>query len=81
MNRLVIVSNRVGGRKAAQAGGLATALQSALAQRGGIWFGWSGRTVEEESVEVHVETLDNVRYITLDLTEEEHAGHYNGFKG
>lgn len=79
MNRLIIVSNRVGGRQAAQAGGLATALQSALQQRGGIWFGWSGQTVQQESDELHVESLDNVRYITMDLTEEEHAGHYNGF--
>lgn len=79
MNRLVIVSNRVGGRQAAQAGGLATALQGALRERGGIWFGWSGQTRENTDHPVQVEQQDNVRYITLDLSEAEHAGHYTGF--
>ena len=42
--RLVVVSNRVGPvRGAAAAGGLAVALVEALRERGGLWFGWSGR--------------------------------------
>lgn len=79
MNRLIVVSNRVGGRRAAQAGGLATALQSALRERGGIWFGWSGRTVDTTDHAVQVEQQDNVRYVTLDLSDAEHAGYYTGF--
>ena len=43
--RLVAVSNRVGPvRGAAAAGGLAVGLVEALHERGGLWFGWSGRT-------------------------------------
>ena len=47
MNRLVVVSNRVPAPSAAgaQAGGLAVALEALMEQRGGLWFGWSGRIV------------------------------------
>ena len=48
MNRLFVVSNRVGplsdDRKA---GGLAVGLADALRKRGGVWFGWSGKTSAE----------------------------------
>lgn len=47
MSRVIVVSNRVpeaNGKPAA--GGLAVALQSALRESGGLWFGWSGRTVD-----------------------------------
>ena len=43
--RLVVVSNRVpipSGADAPGAGGLAVALEAALRQRGGLWYGWSG---------------------------------------
>ena len=45
MNRLVVVSNRVPAPSAAgaQAGGLAVALEALMQQRGGMWFGWSGK--------------------------------------
>ena len=44
--RLVIVANRVPNPKerGATAGGLAVALQDAVAQREAMWFGWSGQT-------------------------------------
>src|SRR4051812_49688583 len=48
--RLVVVSNRVSlptGRGGA--GGLAVGLQSALRERGGLWFGWSGKHSGEPS--------------------------------
>src|SRR5215212_8385014 len=42
--RLVVVSNRVPEPKnrSAKAGGLTVALEGALKQSGGLWFGWSG---------------------------------------
>ena len=43
MSRLVIVSNRVAVPGVVSAGGLAVALQAALEETGGLWFGWSGR--------------------------------------
>ena len=47
MNRLVVVSNRVGPvRDAARAGGLAVALVDALKSSGGLWYGWSGKVDE-----------------------------------
>jgi len=59
MGRLVIVSNRIpelpldkAGAKASSkskytpgsVGGLVTAIYPALREKGGIWFGWSGKT-------------------------------------
>jgi trehalose-6-phosphate synthase len=44
--RLVVVSNRVlrpTRDGSSSAGGLAVALEGALKQRGGLWFGWSGK--------------------------------------
>jgi trehalose 6-phosphate synthase len=49
VSRLVVVSNRVTpitGNKAATAGGLAVGVLAALRESGGIWFGWSGDTIE-----------------------------------
>ncbi len=45
--RLVVVSNRVplaASSAAPAAGGLAVALKAALKARGGLWFGWSGKS-------------------------------------
>ena len=54
MGRIIVVSNRVavpqkGARPAA--GGLAVAVDAALRDRGGIWFGWSGRIAPEPAAE------------------------------
>ena len=79
MNRLVVVSNRVPAPSAAgaQAGGLAVALEALMQQRGGLWFGWSGRLSDATSVRM----LDDgaVRFATIDLTPEEHERYYNEF--
>ena len=45
MSRLVVVSNRVAVPGENRAGGLAVGLLAALKERGGLWFGWSGKTV------------------------------------
>ena len=78
MNRLVVVSNRVptpGG--GAQAGGLAVALAGLMAQRGGLWFGWSGAVSNEHAV--HSQFDGGVQYATIDLTQTEHDRYYNEF--
>ena len=49
-SRLVVVSNRVPLPSFAMepaAGGLAVAMTAALKSRGGLWFGWSGKTGDE----------------------------------
>ena len=80
MNRIVVISNRVPAPAAAgaQAGGLAVALESLMEQRGGVWFGWSGRISEPEATVQRVHS-GQVEYATIDLTREEHDRYYNDF--
>ncbi len=78
MNRLVVVSNRVPTPgSGTQAGGLAVALAGLMAQRGGLWFGWSGTVSSDNQVQSHVD--GSVQYATIDLTENEHDRYYNEF--
>lgn len=79
MSRLVVVSNRVAVPGQNQTGGLAVALHDALSERGGIWFGWSGRTVRGESGELHEQEEGGIRYLTMDLSREDNDSYYNGF--
>ena len=61
MSRLVVVSNRVPvPTDRNRAGGLAVAMHAALSERGGMWFGWSGRRVRGESGDKHVEQIGNI---------------------
>jgi trehalose 6-phosphate synthase len=79
-HRLVAVSNRVGPvRGAAAAGGLAVALVDALRERGGLWFGWSGRTAAAGKTRLRSERAEGLTVSTLDLTQAELDGYYNGF--
>ena len=81
MSRLVVVSNRVPARSAAgaQAGGLAVALESLLDQRGGLWFGWSGRVTADPPAVARRVDDGNIEFATVDLTPEEHERYYNEF--
>ena len=63
MSRLIVVSNRVqppgdGGEGAV--GGLAMALAAALREHSGVWFGWSGQTVDEYSGQIAVQKVGGV---------------------
>jgi len=79
-SRLVIVSNRVATGKRTAAGGLAVALRDALAASGGLWFGWSGRTVELADLEQpHIAHRDGITYATVDLTTADYNDYYKGF--
>lgn len=79
MNRIVVVSNRVQiPQGMAKAGGLAVALEGLMAQRGGMWFGWSG-DVSEDVRRVKHTILGSIQYATIDLTREEHDRYYNEF--
>jgi trehalose 6-phosphate synthase len=77
MPRLVVVSNRVGLPGEQRAGGLASALRAALAEHGGLWFGWSGKRTQ--SPELHEASDGTIDYCTLDLAPEDHDAYYNGF--
>ena len=78
MNRLVVVSNRVpASATGAQAGGLAVALAGLMERRGGMWFGWSGKTSHEHTVACSQD--GQVQFATIDLTPAELDGYYNQF--
>jgi trehalose 6-phosphate synthase len=79
--RLVVVSNRLGPVdpvKVAQ-GGLAVVLRAALAQAGGIWFGFSGSIVERPSEAPGIVQAGNITFATLDLTRRDFDEYYIGF--
>jgi len=79
VSRLVVVSNRVAVPGESRAGGLAVALLAALKERGGLWFGWSGRSVSGPSGELHEHSDGAIRYATLDLSRADLDSYYNGF--
>ena len=81
MNRLVVVSNRVAVTPDAKtrAGGLAVALQDALRQHGGVWFGWSGKVVPQTTAEPTITKDGAITYATVDLSRKNSAEYYNGF--
>lgn len=79
--RLVLVSNRVPASVgAAQAGGLAVAVEELLHQYGGLWLGWSGVISARGSKEaVRRQVRGAVEYVTLDFSRKDYSGYYNGF--
>jgi trehalose 6-phosphate synthase len=77
--RLIIASNRVANPGERRAGGLAVALGDALAERGGVWFGWSGDTAERATRGVRLFSDGNVDYALADLTTPEYEGYYLGY--
>ncbi len=82
MGRLVVVSNRVAVPEniaKARAGGLEVAVKAALKDRSGIWFGWSGKVATRAKISTQEVVRDNITYITLDLSKEDHQEYYNGF--
>ncbi len=60
-------------------GGLAGALNAALAERGGLWFGWSGEEAEQTGAEVHTQSVDGFTIATIDLSHRDVDEYYNGF--
>jgi trehalose 6-phosphate synthase len=79
--RLVVVSNRVPVPKdgASKAGGLTVALEGALKRSGGLWFGWSGETVENPSDQAKVMRAGNITFAVLDLSQRDYDEYYAGF--
>ena len=82
MGRLVVVSNRVAvpeKNTSARAGGLAIAVNAALKQKSGIWFGWSGKIATQSKISTQKVINNKITYITLDLSKEDHREYYSGF--
>ena len=82
MSRLIVVSNRVSAPTdpaAGSAGGLAMALSAALRKYDGLWFGWSGETVEQWTGEVKIEDRAGVTVGLVDLEAQDVDEYYNGY--
>jgi trehalose 6-phosphate synthase len=78
--RLIIASNRTASPGEPKVGGLAVAIWEALVERGGgVWFGWSGETLERETRGVRLFAEDNVDFALADLTQAEYEGYYLGY--
>lgn len=79
MSRLVVVSNRIappdnkGG-----AGGLAVGVLGALKAAGGLWFGWSGETGNEDEPLKKV-TKGNITWASFNLSEQDYEDYYCQF--
>lgn len=80
MGRLVVVSNRIADPRKTAAGGLAVALAEVLNNTGGMWFGWSGKIVDDaEDDGVQFEQAGPVKLATVDLTQVDHDAFYLGY--
>ena len=83
MSRLVVVSNRIADPRKTAAGGLAVALGEVLNNSGGLWFGWSGKLVDEAppggEMPVNVHQAGPVKLATIDLTKEDYQAYYVGY--
>ncbi|OBV09865.1 Trehalose-6-phosphate synthase [Erythrobacter dokdonensis DSW-74] len=60
-------------------GGLAGALNAALKQHGGIWFGWSGQESDDAAGNIHLQRNDGVTTATIDLSHRDIDEYYNGY--
>ncbi len=60
-------------------GGLAGALNSALKDYGGIWFGWSGQESDDRTGNINMQRNDGVTTATIDLPERDIDEYYNGY--
>jgi len=82
MSRLIVVSNRVSAPKdpaSGSVGGLAMALSAALRKYDGLWFGWSGETIEQFTGELNIEDRAGVTVATVDLEPQDVDEYYNGY--
>ena len=83
MGRLIVVSNRVPPPRERNqlAGGLAIGLKEALKDQDAMWFGWSGTTHGHTDGKRDVTTTEvgRVTFATVDLSDHEFKGFYQGF--
>lgn len=82
MGRLIVVSNRVSPLEddgAASVGGLAMALGAALREHSGVWFGWSGRTLDKFTGQLRLQASGGVTVATVDLEAQDVDEYYNGY--
>ncbi|CAG9001228.1 MAG: Trehalose-6-phosphate synthase [Candidatus Celerinatantimonas neptuna] len=82
MSRLVVVSNRVARPDSinkGNQGGLAVGVLAAMAESGGLWFGWNGRIENRAINEVRQDKKGNIDFITIGLRKNEYDNFYRGY--
>jgi trehalose 6-phosphate synthase len=82
MSRVVNVSNRVAlPDGSVPTGGLAVGLLSAMKERGGLWFGWNGRTTKAGQLEEQAQLIERegISYATISIPESLHERCYSGY--
>jgi trehalose 6-phosphate synthase len=82
LSRLIVVSNRVNPPAdpgVGTAGGLAMALSAALREDKGLWFGWSGQTVDTYTGQMSMQVVGGVTVALLDLDAQDEQEYYNGY--
>ncbi len=55
------------------------ALAAALREHSGVWFGWSGQTIEEHTGQLSMQRIGGVTVATIDLEEQDRQEYYNGY--
>ena len=80
MSRLLVVSNRVAPIEEGKpsAGGLSVAVEEALREVGGLWFGWSGK-IENSEPRVREQTAKGFRRATMTLSRRDYREYYAGY--
>ena len=58
---------------------MAGALNSALKDYGGIWFGWSGQESEDRTGNINMQRSEGVTTATIDLSTRDIDEYYNGY--
>jgi len=85
---LLVVSNRLPDLRAPvspdeerkrSVGGLVAALEPVLETRHGLWLGWSGRTVNDDTGRLKIATDPGAQLAWFDLPVGLHDAYYNGF--
>ena len=61
------------------AGGLSVAVEDALSEVGGIWFGWSGKVDGSGSNDVRKVTKGQITYATIPLNRKDYDQYYKGY--
>ena len=87
LGRLVVVSNRVpapersdGRDRNTPVGGLVGAVAPGLKERGGLWFGWSGRSTQRRpDTAPALSRIGEINLATIDLSEDDVSLFYTGF--
>jgi len=83
LSRLIVISNRVSAPKGHGAtgsqGGLAPALEAAVRESKGLWFGWSGQQVKSFTGKIDTQCHDGVTTATIDLEDQDVEEYYDGY--